>query len=321
MKKNRHTIFLTSMAALAIILVGGVSALAGDCGLARDYYAKGVNLLNYEARRAAFQKAVELCPSYAEAHNNLADALENIAAMGKGRGFDEKSFAEGHSLLDQAVKHYARALELNKSLYQAHIGLGEIFLGQGRYEPAANEFKKALEINPGNDQATTGLAQAKKLMAQDSGRTLRRAAEIVARVKDPSRDGPAGRLMGVESHTVRDRESFSNILFAGWSSQIAPGEPTEQLNEIGKALSSQELAGFRFVIEGHTNSVGGFEENMNLSWERARSVKQHLVRNFGIHPQRLVVLGHGYTKTKVLPDSAPENRRVEVLFLQDESGR
>ncbi|MGC8906955.1 MAG: OmpA family protein [Desulfomonilaceae bacterium] len=312
-------LWLIGAVLLTCALGSGVAA-AEDCQKAKAFYKLGVSLLNYEERRAAFQKAVDLCPSYAEAHNNLADALENLAALSQGRNFDDNGLSQGNRLLDQAVQHYTRALELKEDLYQSHIGLGEIYLGQGRYQPALEEFKKALAISPLNERADEGLKEARKKLAQETDRGFRKSEQLVARAKKPSTMS-AGRVMGVENHTVRDRESFHNILFAGWSAQIAQGEPIEQVNEIGKALSSPELSAFNFVIEGHTNTVGGFEENMKLSWERARSVKSYLVKQFGIAPERLVVQGYGYTRTKVKPDNAAENRRVEVVFLEKDSGR
>ena len=312
-------LWLLGVALLTCALASGARA-AEDCSKAKEFYKLGASLLNYEERRAAFQRAVDLCPSYAEAHNNLADALENLAALAQGRNFDEKGLSQGNRLLDQAVQHYTRALELKDDLYQSHIGLGEIYLGQGRYQPALEEFKKALAISPLNERAEEGLKEARKKLARDAEGGFRKSEQVVARAKQ-SPTLSAGRVMGVENHTVRDRESFHNILFAGWSSQIAQGEPIEQVNEIGKALSSPELAAFNFVIEGHTNTVGGFEENMKLSWERARSVKSYLVKHFGIAPERLVVQGYGYTRTKVKPDDAAENRRVEIVFLEEGSGR
>ncbi len=322
---------LASLSRLAIVLwcIGAAllasafaskTAAAEDCSKAKEYYKLGTTLLNYEERRQAFQRAVVLCPSYAEAHNNLADAFENLAALAQGRRFDEQGLSQGNRLLDQAVQHYHKALELKNDLYQAHIGLGEIFLGQGRYQAALEEFKKALAVTPLNERAAEGLKDARKKLSRETAGGILKSEQMVARAKQSSTMS-AGRVMGVENHTVRDRESFHNILFAGWSAQIAHGEPIEQVNEIGKALSSPELAAFNFVIEGHTNTVGGVEENMLLSWERARSVKSYLVKHFGIAPERLVVQGYGYTRPKAQPDTAAENRRVEVVFLEKDSGR
>ncbi|MCX5861520.1 MAG: tetratricopeptide repeat protein [Deltaproteobacteria bacterium] len=303
-----------------IFLLSGslANAFAEDCSRARELYTRGTKLLNYEERKAVFQKAVDLCPSYAEAHCNLADALENQGVLKKH--FDEKSLSQGNALLDEAVKHYQKAIELKNSMYQPHLGLAEIYLGQARYALAAEEFKKVCDLDPGNERARSTLERIKEILSREPQHGLRKSDDIITRAKD-SHQAPDDRTMGVEDHTVRDRESFENILFAGWSAQIAPGEPTEQVDEIGEALSSPALAGFDFVVEGHTNIVGSFDKNMNLSWDRSSSVKNYLVKKFRIDPGRLVVQGFGYTRPKVSPDNDPRNRRVEIVFLQKNAGK
>jgi len=304
---------------IIFLLFGSLAnVFAEDCFRARELYARGAKLLNYEERKAVFQKAVDLCPSYAEAHCNLADALENLGVLKKH--FHEKSLSDGNALLDEAVKHYQKAIELKSSMYQPHLGLAEIYLGQARYALAAEEFKKVCDLDPGNERARAALDKIKEILSREPQQGLRKSSDIIGRAKD-SRQDPSDRTMGVEDHTVRDRESFENILFAGWSAQIASGEPTEQVDEIGEALSSPDLAEFDFVVEGHTNIVGEFDENMRLSWDRSRSVKNYLVKKFGIDPGRLVVQGFGYTRPKVSPDNDPRNRRVEIVFLQKNAGK
>lgn len=306
------------MALLFLVHLIAAAAFAEDCSKAREYYDRGKNLLNYEDRRAMFQKAVDLCPSYAEAHCNLADALENLGILKKK--FDEQSLTQGNALLGEAEKHYKRALELKSNLYQAHIGLGEIYLGQDRLVIAAEEFTKALNLSSGDDKAKEGIEKVKTLLASEPGPGLRKHHEIVKRAKDAVVQSDQ-RVMGIEDHTVKDRESFNNILFEGWSSRISAGEPMAQLKEIGEALASAELAGFNFVVEGHTNIVGGFDDNMKLSWDRAKSVKNYLVNNYHVDADRLVIQGFGYTRPKFRPENDSKNRRVEILFLEQKQMR
>ncbi len=57
--------------------------------------------------------------------------------------------------------------------------------------------------------------------------------------------------MGFADRTVvKDRLRFDNILFDEWSPQLNREEATQQLHEIGKALSSSQLADTDFVVEG-----------------------------------------------------------------------
>jgi OOP family OmpA-OmpF porin len=46
-------------------------------------------------------------------------------------------------------------------------------------------------------------------------------------------------------------------------------------------------------IVGHTDNVGGFDYNMNLSLRRAKSVIDNLVQSYSIAPARLKAVGAG----------------------------
>ncbi len=67
------------------------------------------------------------------------------------------------------------------------------------------------------------------------------------------------------------------------------------------------------TIEGHTDSVGSEEYNLELSKERARSVKDYLVDKFGIDSDRLTTKGYGESRPVADNDTKAgrqENRRV-----------
>ncbi|HWR67447.1 MAG TPA: OmpA family protein [Desulfomonilia bacterium] len=71
----------------------------------------------------------------------------------------------------------------------------------------------------------------------------------------------------------------------------------------------------RVLIEGHTDSVGNDDLNMNLSQKRADSVKNNLLTIFGIDASRLDAQGYG--ETRPIEDNDTEegrqkNRRVEA---------
>jgi len=86
------------------------------------------------------------------------------------------------------------------------------------------------------------------------------------------------------------------------------------LAPLGRALIDPKLVGYRFVLVGHTDARGGDAYNQQRSERRAQSVKDHLVRTFGIAADRLVTYGRGKSSLK---DSAKpfaaENRRVQVI--------
>ena len=108
-----------------------------------------------------------------------------------------------------------------------------------------------------------------------------------------------------------------SVQFATGSAGLTPAA-TRTLDELGKALSSEALAGFRFRIEGHTDTVGSPEANMALSEQRAQKVVEYLHGKYNVDMGRMEAVGLGETQLLVpTPDqrSEPRNRRVHVVNL------
>jgi OOP family OmpA-OmpF porin len=71
------------------------------------------------------------------------------------------------------------------------------------------------------------------------------------------------------------------------------------------------------VIEGHTDNVDTAEYNKKLSDERANSVRQYLINNFGIKASRLSAVGYGLTKpiaSNSTEEGRQKNRRVQAVI-------
>ena len=90
------------------------------------------------------------------------------------------------------------------------------------------------------------------------------------------------------------------------------------LKELGTAMRDEKLKDKSFYINGHTDSDGLQEHNLELSVNRAESVKDFLVGNFSIPAYRLKVMGYG--EGVPLTDNTNEwskqiNRRVEIKLL------
>lgn len=71
-------------------------------------------------------------------------------------------------------------------------------------------------------------------------------------------------------------------------------------------------------IEGHTDSIGDYHYNLNLSKRRAESVKAYMISK-GIEPERLFTIGYGEarpTATNQTEDGRRANRRTEFVILQ-----
>ena len=88
-----------------------------------------------------------------------------------------------------------------------------------------------------------------------------------------------------------------------------------QAAELGEALVDPGLQNKQISLIGHTDKRGSDEYNLQLSRERAATVKQFLVANFAIDPARIHTEGHGERELLYYGDNEKDhalNRRVEV---------
>jgi outer membrane protein OmpA-like peptidoglycan-associated protein len=117
---------------------------------------------------------------------------------------------------------------------------------------------------------------------------------------------------------IVERPPFVRLpIFFEYGSSNLTTESQALLEKVAASLSSPELAGFRFLIEGHTDSTGDAEDNLELSRERAATVKDYLV-SLGVHEERLTSAGLGESNPVAPNDSAEgrlRNQRIEIINL------
>jgi len=89
-----------------------------------------------------FEKALEIKPDYAGAHNNLGYSL----------------MQEGQP--DQAIPEYEKALAIDPNLAEGHYNLGVALLGKGKWDEAIAQFTVALDIRPDYADANSNLGVA-----------------------------------------------------------------------------------------------------------------------------------------------------------------
>ena len=129
----------------------------------------------------------------------------------------------------------------------------------------------------------------------------------------------------MEQHITADAVALGNdirstghvavygINFDTAKSTIKP-ESAQAIAEIGKLLAADP--GLKVFVVGHTDNVGGIDNNMKLSQDRAEAVLQSLVKDHGIVAGRLRSAGCG-PFAPVAPNDGEEgrakNRRVELV--------
>lgn len=107
------------------------------------------------------------------------------------------------------------------------------------------------------------------------------------------------------------------VQFATGSAELT-AQAIGVLDSLGKALNDRALAGYRFRIEGHTDTVGAHEYNKELSDRRAAAVVDYLANSFHVDRSRVQAVGMGQDHLLIAtPDQTPEprNRRVQVVNI------
>ena len=129
---------------------------------------------------------------------------------------------------------------------------------------------------------------------------------------------PAAKPMAPTQTTQSSGPSVNlTVDFANGSAELTP-QAMATLDQLGKALASNDLASYRFRVEGHTDTVGSASYNQSLSQQRAEAVVNYIETKYGVPSTRLEAVGMGEKGLVVqTPPQTPEprNRRVEVINL------
>jgi eukaryotic-like serine/threonine-protein kinase len=114
-------------------------------GYLLDYQTPG----NIDAAIDVFNRAIALDPRYA------------LAFAGLGRAFWLKYDTTHDSIwVQQARTACTQAVSLDADAAASHVCLGTVALGTGAADDATREFRRAVTLEPMNDEATLGLARA-----------------------------------------------------------------------------------------------------------------------------------------------------------------
>ena len=146
---------------------------------------------DWPGAKREYKQALELNPSYAQAHNWYAGYLtytgrfnEGIAEAMRARELDPLSLPLNNALAgrllaggryDEALGQVQRTLELDDHFAPAHQTLGWIYLHSGKQKEAIREFQHALELSGAEDtdiQLDLGFACAVSGQREEARRIL-----------------------------------------------------------------------------------------------------------------------------------------------------
>ncbi len=124
-------------------------------------------------------------------------------------------------------------------------------------------------------------------------------------------------------YDAKKREATTYVLFETGAILLKSPESFQQLDAAGKAFQKAMEMGKvnKWVIEitGHTDNVGTPDANTRLSKERAESVRDYLLKTYGLPQNLLIAKGMGATQpiaSNDTPDGREKNRRVVFRVTQ-----
>jgi TolB-like protein/DNA-binding winged helix-turn-helix (wHTH) protein/Tfp pilus assembly protein PilF len=182
-----------------------------------------------------FQRAIELNPGYATAHQWYSWHLallgrydEAIVEMKKAESLDPLSLiinADLAELLvlahsyDESIQQSRKTIEMDPNFAMAHNQLAQAYLQQHKYEEAVVELQKAVQLSAGSPTCTANLARAYALSGQMS-----EALTLLSDLKTSSLPGFShASEIAVIYVSLGDRDAAMNWVEKGYAERFNPG--------------------------------------------------------------------------------------------------
>lgn len=265
-----------------IIMVTGLAALLAACA-------------------SAPQRNDQLEQARAEVQKLSADPMAQQAAS--------SDLDAARASLDQAQGAFQQKAPPEKVNQLAYLALRHAQAGEAR----ADEARARQQVAKAQQDRDRILLQAREHEAQQAKTQAAAAQSQLANARQEISDLQA-------KQTNRGMVmTLSDVLFDTGRATLKPGADRD-LDRLAQALKDNPDT--RVIIEGHTDSVGGDDYNMQLSEKRAEAVADALQMR-GVPADRYEVKGLG----KAFPVASnstqagrQQNRRVEIVF-SDAQGR
>lgn len=300
-------IFQGGAVVISLCLVAGFAIANTACDQAASLFQRAHIAASSKAEIQLLEQAVALCPAHAMAWNNLGLAYEKAERR------------------DAAENAYRQAVRHESGFAAPYAGLGDLAMSQSRFREAATFYEQFLDLLPRERQKgdPMGLAayepeyrrkfeqaQLRWQIHQESMRgivtqkTLSRGFRGIKKVKKTA------------TAPLPPQRIALAILFDFDSAALKP-QGMSQLLEVSRTLQMPEFVSERFMIEGHSDTIGDADYNLSLSRRRAESVRAYLTSQ-GIAADRLSVHANGESRPIVRTgdsDMQAVNRRVEFVIL------
>ena len=199
------------------------------------------------------------------------------------------------------------------------------------FENTVNDIvQKVVELKTQYQEAqqnNTDLKQEVKYLKEELGGVAKEKSELAAKM---------GKLAEFKAKYEKINKSFTkdeaeifregnNIYIRLKGLSFPVGKSIIEATNFGLLTKAQnalkEFPDATIVIEGHTDSYGSDEKNLDLSQERASAVKQYLLANMNLDQKKVMAFGYGETKpiaNNETKDGRAKNRRIDLIIQNAE---
>lgn len=183
-------------------------------------------------------------------------------------------------------------------------GIGQLEATQDK--PESRGFKLARKVAVNDLASVTTPSINARTRAKISADVTRPSATAV-------KPGRSRTIIASSPRAAAGRADL-RVTFVSGSAELTDAGRREA-DKFMTALTAASLAGKKFRIEGHTDSVGSRDSNVDLSKRRAQAVVDYLAAK-GADSARFNVVGYGPDRPLAgLDASAGANRRVEIVLV------
>jgi tetratricopeptide (TPR) repeat protein len=177
---------------------------------------------------------------------------------------------------DEAALAYRKALELTPDSAESRLGLGDVYLQQGRPEDALAEYSQVIAANPQNPAGHVRIADANlrmgrfpeaaaaaaKALTLDPGHARAHYVQATAllrmdRRQEGERELELSRKLEAEARSERDRSREIIVLNRGAATKLLEGHPEEAIEMFLKIIESYPHAPAHYMNLGTAQSKLG----------------------------------------------------------------
>jgi outer membrane protein OmpA-like peptidoglycan-associated protein len=274
--------------------------------------------------------AASACAS-AQPPAELVDARAAYARASTGEAKDVSPTAlhDAKVALDRAEQAFNDKPDSDGTRDAAYIATRKAQLAEvvastalAKRDEEQNKAKSDANLRASANQAQGALTQTREQLAQTSQqleteKTARADAEKKAREA-------LNKLAMANALAVKDEPRGTvitvpaGVLFASGKSDLL-GTASSKLQQVAEALKNEPDR--KLTIEGHTDSQGSDQSNMELSQRRAQTVQAFFVSQ-GISADKITATGVGESRPiadNASPEGRANNRRVEIIVDRSEA--